>query len=152
MSENTQRVLSQEEMAKLVTIAQFAKMVGCSSGAVRKAGKAGLIPGTYHVMGTIGFNPEEAKGWTPPVGSAARSKREDGRMIYQIALLADTELGELLGQGYEIVDPREESKKRRAQRKAAANAAEAAAGTVNTDSADDDEDVDDDDFFNDDEE
>ena len=151
MSENvtTQRVLNQEEMAQLITIAQFAKLVGCSSGVVRKAGKKGEIPGCYHVMGTIGFNPEEAKGWTPPSGSAPRITRTDGRLLYNIALLPE-ELATLTGT-YEIIDPRVEAAAKRQARKdarAAKKAAEAAATTtvaVDTN----DEDVDDDDFFED---
>ena len=140
-----QRVLNQEEMAQLITIAQFAKLVGVSSGIVRKHGKKGHIPGTYHVMGTIGFNPEEAKGWTPPAGTAVRSSREDGRMLYSIALLADTELVTLQAQGFEITDPRVEAKNRRDARKAAKAAAKVA---VTTDvEVDEDDDVDDDDFF-----
>ena len=65
MAENApvveQKILNQDEMAKLITIAQFAKLVGCKTAVVRKQGKAGNIPGCYHVMGTIGFNPEEAE-------------------------------------------------------------------------------------------
>jgi len=151
MSENVeQKVLNQEEMAKLVTIAQLAKKLGCSSSVVRKNGKAGNIPGTYHVMGTIGFNPDEAYSWTPPAGSAVRVTREDGRLIYNIALLPDTELGALMAQGFEVTDPRVEAKQRRAARKAAKAAAAAAlAGdeAATDDSEDEDEDVDDDDFF-----
>ena len=150
MSENVeQRVLNQEEMAKLITIAQLAKQLGVSSGVVRKHGKAGAIPGTYHVMGTIGFNPVEALKWTPPTGTAVRVTREDGRLIYNIALLPDTELGALMAQGFDITDPREEAKARRLVRKAAKAAAAADAGDVDVDEDEDDEDVDDDDFFED---
>jgi len=147
VTEAAERVLNQEEMSKLITIAQFAKMLGCSTGVVRKQGKAGQIPGTYHVMGTIGFNPEEAKGWTPPAGSAARSTRDDGRLIYHIALLPDTEFPALLAEYGEdrLVDPRIEAKKRRAERKAAAAAEKAAAAAaeeaVSPDDVDDEEDL-----------
>jgi len=150
MSENgtTQRVLNQEEMAQLITIAQFAKLVGCSSGVVRKEGKKGNIPGCYHVMGTIGFNPEEAKAWTPPSGSAPRVTRDDGRLLYNIALLPE-ELATLTGT-YEIIDPRVEAAAKREARKVAraAQKAAAAATTVAVDT-NDEEDVDDDDFFED---
>ena len=141
-----QRVLNQEEMAQLITIAQFAKLVGVSSGIVRKHGKKGHIPGTYHVMGTIGFNPEEAKGWTPPAGTAVRSSREDGRLLYSIALLPDTELEPLRAQGFEITDPRVEAKQRRDARKAAKAAEKAVAASVDVE-VDADDEVDDDDFF-----
>ena len=149
MSENvtTQRVLNQEEMAQLITIAQFAKLVGCSSGVVRKEGKKGNIPGCYHVMGTIGFNPTEAKGWSAPSGSAPRVSRSDGRLLYNVALLA-AELTTLTEAGYEIIDPRVAAAAKREARKAARAAAKAAE-VVATVVTDDEEDVDDDDFFDD---
>ena len=152
MSENvsTQRVLNQEEMAQLITIAQFAKLVGVSSSTVRKAGKKGEIPGCYHVMGTIGFNPEEAKGWSPPEGGSVRITRNDGRLLYNIALLPE-ELATLTGT-YEIIDPRvEAAAKREARRvaRAAKKAAEAAATVSVAVDTNDEEDVDDDDFFED---
>jgi len=154
MSENvtTQRVLNQEEMAQLLTIAQFAKLVGASSSTVRKEGKKGNIPGCYHVMGTIGFNPEEAKSWTPPSGSTVRISREDGRLLYSIALLPNTEFVTLTEAGYEIIDPRVAAAAKRELRKAARAEKEAAADAVSTTVAvdvDDEEDIDDDDFFDD---
>ena len=122
----------------------------CSTGVVRKEGKKGNIPGTYHVMGTIGFNPDEAREWVVPAGSAARSSRDDGRLTYHIALLPDSEFPAMLAQvgADRLVDPREVSKAKRAARKAAA-AAEAAKVAAAVDATDADDIDDEEDLFED---
>ena len=109
------------QLAKLITVNQVAEIHGVLPRVVRKAARAGEIPGTHSVLGKFGFDPEAVLGWEPPEGGGERAgrkaAREDGRRRYRI-YLDEGEVTALRGRGFEIVDPRVAARERRQARKA----------------------------------
>ena len=112
--------MSVEQLQALLTVKQVAAMFDVPARVVRKAAKAGTIPGHIEVLGKDGFDPDKVANWTPPEAGTrvVGASREDGRRRYR-GFFNDEELAVLLSQGYEITDPRVAAKERRAARKAA---------------------------------
>lgn len=116
------------ELSALLSVKQVAELKDVPARIVRKEARKGKIPGQVQVLGKYyGFDPELVESWTPPEAGTfgPRTKREDGRSWYRIAL--SPEEFATLDASYEIVDPRVAAKARRAARKAAR--AEAGEGT-----------------------
>lgn len=120
-----------QQLESLISVSQVAEMHDVPARVVRKAAKAGTLPGTIKVLGKHGFDPELAQTWEPPepgtFGVRAAS-REDGRRRYRIYLTAE-EATTLLSQGFEVTDPRAAAKARRAAKKAAEAASDGAEAT-----------------------
>lgn len=112
--------MTKEEMQALLTVKEVAEMHDVPARVVRKAAKAGTIPGHIEVLGKSGFDPNLVGDWIAPepgtrvVGAA----RADGRQRYRIYLNPE-EAAKLLAEGFEVTDPRVAAKARRAARKAA---------------------------------
>ena len=112
-----------EQLSSLLSVKEVAEMFEVSASVVRRAVKAGTIPGVVSALGRTGFDADAVEAWVVPATTArTRSKRDDGRNYYQIAL-NDEERASLTEQGFEITDKREEARARRAARKLAAAAA-----------------------------
>lgn len=104
----------------LLTVKQVAEMFEVEPRIVRREAKKDNIPGTYKLLGKVGFDPELVTDWSPPevgVFGARGPKREDGRQRYTIYL--NKEEKAKLSEHYEVSDPREAAKARRAARKVA---------------------------------
>lgn len=114
--------MSIADLKALLTVAQVADMFEVASRVVRKAAKAGTIPGAVEVLGKVGFDPDLVANWTPPEPGTrvVGAKREDGRWRYRI-YLSPEEAAKLLAEGYDVSDPRVAAKARR-KAKAAAKA------------------------------
>jgi len=112
--------MSVEQLQALLTVKQVAEQFGVPARVVRKAAKAGEIPGHIEVLGKDGFDPDKVMSWTPPEPGTrvVGAKRDDGRQCYH-GYFNEEEVATLLAQGYEIIDPRVAAKERRAARKAA---------------------------------
>ena len=108
------------QLKALLTVKQVAEMFDVPDRTVRKAAKAGTIPGHVEVLGKDGFDPDLVSSWAPPEPGTrvVAAKRPDGRQRYRIYLSAE-EAAKLLAEGYEVTDPRVASKARRAARAAA---------------------------------
>jgi len=109
------------KLESLLTVAQVAELHDVPTRVVRKAAKNGTLPGTIKVLGKYGFDPELVESWEPPepgTFGVRASAREDGRRRYRI-YLTEAESVTLLGQGFEVTDPRAAAKARRAAKKAA---------------------------------
>ena len=120
--------LSREELQKLISVNDVAKLFEVRPGIVRREAKKDNIPGAYLMIGKYGFDPEEVMAWEPPVAGTRTvgAKREDGRQRYAIWLTLEEHAG--LSPDYEMTNPRERAAARRAAKKAAA--AEAPAATA----------------------
>ena len=112
--------ITKEQLQSLLTVTQVAEMHDVPARVVRKAAKAGTIPGQLEVLGKFGFDPELVTSWTPPEAGTRTVgvRREDGRQRYRLMATSD-EAARLLAEGYEITDPRAAAKVRRAARAAA---------------------------------
>ena len=102
----------------------MAELFGVEPRIVRKEARKNAIPGQVLVLNKYyGFDPDAVShpetGWKPPEAGTfgPRTKRDDGRSWYRIAL--SPEEFTALDATYEIVDPRVAAKARRAAKKAA---------------------------------
>lgn len=129
--------ISTAQLEALLTVTQVAELHDVPARVVRKAAKAGEIPGQLEVLGKFGFDPDLVTSWTPPEPGTrvVGVKREDGRQRYRI-YLTEEEAARLLAEGYEVTDPRVASKARRAARALAK--AQTGAETDQSTTADDD--------------
>jgi len=129
-----------EELGSLLSVKEVAEMFEVTPSIVRRAVKAGTIPGVVEALGRTGFDADLVEAWVvPPSTSRTRSQRDDGRKYYQVAL-SDDERATLTEQGFDITDKREEARARRAARKLAAAAAGAGAtATVETEETDEED-------------
>ena len=123
-----------EQLGSLLSVKEVAEMFEVTPNIVRRAVKAGTIPGVVEALGRTGFDAELVEAWVVPEStSRTRAQRDDGRRYYQVALNAEEHTA-LTGQGFDITDKREEARARRAARKLTAAAAGAGAtATVETD-------------------
>lgn len=108
------------DLQALLTVKEVAEMHDVPARVVRKAAKAGTIPGHIEVLGKDGFDRDLVANWTPPEPGTrvVGAKRPDGRQRYRIYLTSE-EAAKLLTEGYEVSDPRVAAKERRAAKKVA---------------------------------
>lgn len=111
--------ISMEKLNSLLTISQVAELHEVPARVVRKAAKAGTVPGQIKVLKTFGFDPELVVNWVPPEPGVrvVGARRADGRQRYRIYCNKE-EAVKLLAEGFELTDPREAAKARRLARKA----------------------------------
>lgn len=107
----SETVLSVSQMQSLISVSEVAAMHGVTKGSVRRAAKAGTIPGAFFVLKHYGFDPKLVADWEPETTTTG-PRRADGRQVYHV-LWTLVEAAAAKEAGTEFIDPRAKAKARR---------------------------------------
>lgn len=108
------------KLEKLVSVAEAAEFLGITKPQLRRLTKKDKVPGAVKILGRVGYDLEQLKGFeVPEIAARAVSRREDGRSRYNVYMTAkELAAFQKLFPELEVIDPRTKRAERRAAKKA----------------------------------